>query len=65
MTSFFTVLEDLSADGVVLAIGGAVLQELLGLEFSDAPLFLGLEPHRVPALSFRVRAALVAFQSLG
>jgi len=59
------VLVDLPADGVILVVGGAILEELLSLEFSDAALLLGLEPHGIRALSLSLRAALVAFESLG
>ena len=59
-----TVLEDLSADGVLL-VGRALLQELLGLELPDAALLLGLVPHGVGALGVRLRRALVAPQGVG
>ena len=60
----FTVLEDLSADGVRL-VGRAFLEELFRLELPLTTLLLGLVPHGVGALGLSLGRALVALQGLG
>lgn len=48
------VLEDFSADCVVLIVCRAFFQELFSLQLPDSALLLRLEPHRVGALGLRL-----------
>ena len=62
MYLLFTVLVDLPADGVVLAVVGTLLEELVGLWLSDVSRPGRFIDERVVAFGVLEGGALMAFQ---